>query len=64
MRFEAISVGVALALREKPDLAPISMEWLESKEFLKHTTTHASNSPARVSGRLLYVKNKLLEGVQ
>ena len=64
VRFEAISVGVALALREKPDLAPISMEWLESKEFLKHTTTHASNSPARVSGRLLYVKNKLLEGVQ
>lgn len=64
VRFEAISVGVALAQREKPDLIPESMEWLGSEEFLRHTTTHASNSPARVSGRILYVKEKLLEGVQ
>jgi len=63
VRFEAISVGVALALREIPDLIPKSREWLESDEFLKHTTTHASNSPTRVSGRILYVKNKLLEGI-
>lgn len=64
VRFEAIAVGVALALRDKPDLTPKSMEWLESEEFLRHTTTHASNSPARVSGRILYVKGKLLEGVE
>lgn len=64
VRFEAISVGVALALREKPDLIPISTDWLDSAEFLRHTTTHASNSPARVSGRILYVKEKLLEGVK
>jgi len=64
VRFEAIAVGVALALREEPDLSPKSMEWLESDEFKKHTTTHASNSPARVSGRILYVKDKLLEGVE
>ena len=62
VRFEAIAVGVALALREKPDLVPKSMEWLDSDEFKKHTTTHASNSPARVSGRILFVKNQLLEG--
>lgn len=62
VRFEAISVGVALALREKPDLIPASMEWLNSSEFKLHTTTHASNSPKRVSGRILYVKEKLLEG--
>lgn len=64
VRFEAISVGVALALREKPNLVPGSMDWLESPEFYKHTTTHASNSPARVSGRILYVKNQLLEGAE
>ena len=64
VRFEAISVGVALALREKPDLVPKSMDWLNSPEFHRHTTTHASNSPARVSGRILYVKNQLLEGVE
>lgn len=64
VRFEAIAVGVALALREKPDLVPASMEWLTSDEFKRHTTTHASNSPARVSGRLLYVKKCLLEGIE
>lgn len=64
VRFEAISVGVALALREKPNLVPASMEWLDSKEFRQHTTTHASNSPARVSGRILYVKQMLLEGAE
>jgi len=62
VRFEAIAVGVALALREKPNLVPVSMDWLTSEEFKIHTTTHASNSPARVSGRILYVKKMLLEG--
>ncbi len=62
VRFEAISVGVALALREKPDLIPESMDWLNSDDFKRHTTTHASNSPARVSGRILYVKDQLLKG--
>jgi hypothetical protein len=61
VRFEAISVGVALALREKPDLIPKSMEWLSSEEFKTHTTTHASNSPKRVNGRIEFVKDKLLE---
>ena len=64
VRFEAISVGVALALRENPDLVPVSMDWLDSTEFLKHTTTHASNSPARVTGRVLYVKDELLKGAE
>ena len=62
VRFEAISVGVALALRENLDLVPDSMEWLGSEEFKKHTTTHASNSPRRVSGRIEYVRDVLLKG--
>lgn len=61
VRFEAISVGVALALREKPELEPASMEWVDSEEFLIHTTTHASNSPKRVSGRIEYVRDELLK---
>ena len=64
VRFEAIAVGVALALRENPELQPASMKWLDSKEFKIHTTTHASNSPARVSGRILYVKKMLLTGME
>lgn len=62
VRFEAISVGVALALRENSDLVPESMEWLNSEEFKMHTTTHASNSPKRVNGRIGFVKKMLLEG--
>lgn len=62
VRFEAISIGVALALKIKPDLVPVSMEWLESEEFKTHTTTHSSNSPSRVSGRIEYVRDKLMEG--
>ena len=62
MRFEAIAVGVALALRIKSELVPQSMDWLESVEFKKHTTTHASNSPARVVGRVEYVRDVLLKG--
>ena len=38
------------------------MEWLDSDEFKRHTTTHASNSPSRVSGRVEYVRDMLLAG--
>ena len=62
VRFEAIAVGVGLALRENPSLIPSSMEWLRSEEFKMHTTTHASNSPSRVSGRVEYVRDMLLGG--
>ena len=35
-------------------------DWIKGEEFKKHTTTHASNSPARVKGRVEYVKEMLL----
>ncbi|MCP4492190.1 MAG: hypothetical protein GY820_33510 [Gammaproteobacteria bacterium] len=61
VRFEAISVGVNLALREEPNLVPRSMEWLDSREFLAHTTTHASNSGPKLRGRVGYVRDQLLK---
>lgn len=61
VRFEAISVGVALALREKPNLKINNIDWIESEEFRIHTTSHASNSPKRVIGRIEYVRDMLLE---
>jgi hypothetical protein len=67
-RFEAIAVGVALALREKSDLTPaVSINWSDiytedGKRFKFHTTTHASNNKSRVVGRIEYVKNRLLFG--
>ncbi|CAM4361442.1 DUF262 domain-containing protein [Pseudoalteromonas ostreae] len=64
VRFEALSVGIALALEEEPDLKPIEIsKWLFSDEFKSLTTGDASNSKPRVIARIEYVKNKLLEGV-
>lgn len=60
VRFEAISVGVNLALQIKPDLVPTHMEWLESEEFKYHTTTHASNSSTRLKDRIEFVRDSLL----
>lgn len=63
VRFEAIGVGVNLALRQKPDLVPQPVTtWLESEEFRAQTTTHASNSAPRMRGRIEFVRDKLLEG--
>jgi hypothetical protein len=60
VRFEAISVGVALALRENPALVPSDMSWLDSAEFKKTTTSDASNNPRRLQERVEFVKNSLL----
>jgi hypothetical protein len=67
-RFEAIAVGVALALRENRDLSPaVPTDWADITTeagllFKYHTTTHASNNKSRLIGRLEYVKNMLLYG--
>lgn len=61
VRFEALSVGVSLALAVRPNLVPLSIDWLESEEFKAHTTTHASNSSKRLSGRIEFVRDALLE---
>lgn len=60
IRFEAISVGVALALREKSDLVPKSIKWLDSPEFKEYTTSDASNSRPKVIRRIEYVRDQLL----
>ncbi len=62
VRFEAISVGVNLALRIAPTLVPADVSWLSSKEFAEQTTTHASNSRPRLKKRVEYVRDRLLEG--
>ncbi len=60
VRFEAISVGVALALKEKPDLTVSNLEWLDSEEFKELTTSDASNNEGRLAARIEYVRDKLL----
>lgn len=60
VRFEALSVGTALALEKRKDLKPKSLDWLESEEFQEQTTTHASNSGPRLRARVEYVRDQLL----
>ncbi len=61
VRFETLSVGIHLALKEKPDLTiPDDISWLESDEFMKHTRSDASNSRPKVKARIEYVRDKLL----
>jgi len=61
VRFEAISVGVNLALLEKPSLDSIKIDWLDSPEFKEHTTSDSANNTNKLNGRIDYVKNKILE---
>ena len=61
IRFEAIAVGVSLALRENPELVPSDIgQWLDSAEFIKHTRSDASNSRPKLINRIHYVRDNLL----
>jgi uncharacterized protein with ParB-like and HNH nuclease domain len=59
VRFEAISVGVNLALRIKPDLVPKSTKFLDSQEFIHLVTGGSHNTPSNVRNKIEFVKDKL-----
>lgn len=61
VRFESISVGVALALREKPDLSVPNVDWINSDEFKELTTSDGSNNSGRLKSRIEYVRDHLLK---
>lgn len=63
VRFEAISIGANLALRENPQLsssAQINTAWINSNEFKIQTTSDAANNKSKVIGRIEFVKSCLL----
>lgn len=60
IRFEAIAIGVALALAENPNIQPGNMDWLESEMFRYLTRSDASNSRPRVINRINFVRDSLL----
>nr|WP_321520592.1 DUF262 domain-containing protein [uncultured Macellibacteroides sp.] len=60
VRFEAIAVGVCLALNNEPTLKISNIDWINSKEFKEKTTSDASNNPGRLVGRIEYVRDQLL----
>jgi len=60
VRFEAISVGTYLALKENPELDSPNLEWLDSNGFKIQTTSDASNNPDRLKNRIEFVRDGLL----
>jgi hypothetical protein len=63
VRFEAISIGVHLALQENSELIPQYMEWLESDEFIIFTTSDASNNQGKLKRRVEFVRDCLLNRI-
>lgn len=60
VRFEALSVGIYLALEQDNNLENSDFEWLNSIEFKKLTTSDASNNPGRLKARIEFVRDCLL----
>ncbi|MDI9364505.1 MAG: DUF262 domain-containing protein [Flavobacterium sp.] len=60
VRFEALTVGTNLALKEKPNLVPNYSDWIDSKEFKRWTTSDAANNKNKVVGRIEFVRDSLL----
>ena len=60
VRFEAISVGIFLALKVNPNLQTDDFAWLESNEFKYLTTSDASNNQGKLRARIEFVRDCLL----
>jgi hypothetical protein len=66
-RFEAISIGSYLAMQDRPELSGLSAEqvnvgsWIAGDEFRKITGADGANVRARLTGRINYVKDKLVD---
>lgn len=60
-RFEALAIGIALALKENPELKVMdSKEWIESEEFSVCTRSDAANNKSKLIRRIDFVKDNLL----
>ncbi len=60
IKFESICVGIALALRENPNLNPRSTDFLDSQAFKEYTTSDTYSSQNKVTHRIHYVRDQLL----
>lgn len=64
VRYEAISVGCALAIQQNPliaDKTNVNTNWAFEDEFLSMIRSDASNSKPKVISRIEYVRDKILE---
>lgn len=60
IKFESISVGTALALKENRQLIPKSREFLNTEKFKELTKSDTSSSKNKVVRRIEYVRDALL----
>lgn len=60
VRFDSLSVGVHLALQQKPNLKVTDVKWIASKEFETIITRGGQNAPSAIKERIEYVRDKLL----
>jgi hypothetical protein len=60
VRFEAVAVGTALALRQDARIAPVDFDWIRSRDFESLVRTDASNSGPRLRSRIQFVRDRLL----
>lgn len=63
VRFEAIAIGVHLALDVNPSVEPQYMGWLNSKEFKHHTTSDSSNNKFKLKQRVEFVRDCILNRI-
>jgi len=61
VRFDAISVGVILALRENPKLKVSNTNWLSSATFNELITKGGQNAPSAIKDRIEFVYNQLMK---
>lgn len=60
VRFEAIAVGVAVALSQNQNLPTQDMSWVNAEEFLGLVRSDSANVKAKLKARIDYVANRLL----
>ncbi len=63
VRFEALSVGTALALETKPNLIVSDLDWVydDEDDFRSLTTSGSSNSRPKIIERIEYVRDRILK---
>lgn len=59
-RFEALAVGINLALQKNKNLRVKNMNWINDKEFKDITSSDSANNKSNLLGRINFVKEKLL----
>ena len=59
-RFEALAVGISIALKENKNLSATSNGWIDDDDFIKWTKSDAANNKTKLMGRISYVRDKLI----